>query len=148
MATNHNTQKKRSLRAHLTSKVIDLTVAALLKAGHIFYHAHGLALWFPTMHKARKYFQPGKIYLFTGNPWLNMWDSEGAEAQAPNKTFGFFAMPLKRLPTGSTFMVLGVKRLAIDHVILNVLSEEQSGFIVLLSDTAAQPWDHFNRITA
>jgi len=132
----------KSLLSKICRKGVEKTIALFYAGSLIAWNTGTWLSWIPDRYRALKFFEVGKIYEFRGtNPWLNLWKEgslkkEKGSGPIPGK-------PLKRLPPGSVFLVLGIQRLAPDHLIIKIFHDETPGCIVLLSNTALKPWNSF-----
>ncbi|MFA6049631.1 MAG: hypothetical protein WC761_00270 [Candidatus Paceibacterota bacterium] len=138
-------ETKRRIREAIdaaAANFLNRTANAVIGATGIGYNIYLNLKWWPNVYMAKRFFEEGKIYQFRENPvWLTLWKDRSSKTNPDSKA-------LCRMKPGSVFIILGTERISPDHLILNVLLDEQAGFLVLLGEDAMEPWTVFDRIHA
>jgi hypothetical protein len=90
---------------------------------------------------ASRFFQKETIYEFDGNLWVNLWEHDPTNCTKFN--LGEYK---KRIPRGDKIFVIDVQQVNIENIVLQVIHNEDLGYISLGGDMAFQPTKYFKRL--
>jgi len=120
---------------------IDKISDELIDMGESFYLAILHLKRLADRKYASRFFEKEKMYIFDGMTWLHLWHEEPIRIPVEID----FTKYKKRIPRGEMLFVINVKQEYIDHIVLQVIHNEDLGYISLGGDMALEPTKYFKR---